>query len=545
MQVRRQWQRGLAGLAVVGGITLASALPANTVLAGLPEARVQQAAAVERAAASYDTLFTVPVGSGSVEYAPKMPETEGWGPKAIAVAPDGSFVIANTYRVNLLRYSATGALLQTIDLSNVARGITALKVTPAGIFALDGAAQEPAVFHINSQGRVVGKHVIPAALRAGLSGLAIGSGGDVLLEHEGKIKHRLLQANGQPAAQTEARPEVAGQPLTIARPDWSSASTHGRSTITIGSKQIDINVAHMLGTPRLLGSHSARSFYVIVEEVTHNDEGAMQVDLTVRHYNLDGHLLGMTRFPLAEQAVVVDHPLTIGRDGAVYGLLARQDHVAVVRFNFTPMLEPVLSAKPTQPLPEKHPAPEGDVTIQAISRAQIRDKANQYNGYWKQLSSANVWGTCYGREKPRYFSSTGWAHSVAYDWGGWDDVGQYDSLMNQGYQAGDINTTVEGCSRGVDCSGFVTRAWYLGQKYGTSTLPSVSVQLSGYWQVKVGDIMNYDPYHVRLIESQNPDGMYAWEATTDAGYDRAIHRWLPLYRYSGYTPYRFYNLIDP
>lgn len=543
MQVRTQWQRGLAGLTLLGSIVLGSALPANAALAGLPAPATQTAPTAQQA--HYETLFTVPVGSGSVEYAPRMPEIERWGPKAVAIAPDGSFVIANTYRVNLLRYSATGNLLQTIDLSTVARGITDLKVTPAGIFVLDSAAQEPVVFHINPQGRIVGKHLVPAALRAGLSGLALGSGGDLLLEHEGKIKHRLLQANGQPAGYSQAAPEVGGQPLVIGRPDWSSASTHGRAKLMVGSKQIEIRVPHMLATPRLLGSASARSFYMIVEEVTHNDEGAMQIDLTLRHYNADGQLLGMTRYPLAEQAVAVDHPFAIGRDGAVYGLLTREDHVAVVRFGFTPALEPILSAKPTQPLPEKHPAPQGDVTIQAISRAQIRDKANQYNGYWKQLSWSNVWGACAGRGKPRYFSDVGWAHSVAYDWGGWDDVSQYNTQMDQGYQAGDIDTYgVENCSRGVDCSGFVTRTWYLGQKYSTYTLPNVSVRLSGYWQGKVGDIMNH-PDHVRLIDSQNPDGIYAWEATTDGGYDRTIHRWLPLSRYGGYTAYRFNNLIDP
>ncbi len=547
MRLRNRWQQGLAGLSLVAGLASASVLPTHAAAAQPPAAsspRAKSEALVKEDA--YEVLFTVPVGAGSLEYSPERREMERWGPKALALAPDGSFVIANSYRLNLLRYSATGLPLDTIDLSTYARSITDLKVTPAGIFVLDGAAPHQVVFHLDARGSLIGRHSVPAELQGGgLSGLALGSGGEVLLEHEGRVKHWLLQANGQLAPRSAARPEVSGQPLTITRPDWSSPSTHGRGRLAIGATPIDIEVPHMLATPRLLGSGSPRDFYLIVEEVTHDEEAALLVDQTLRHYDVDGRLLGMARVPLKDQAVVIDHPVTVGHDGAVYGLMAHAERVSVVRFHFTPTLEPALPAEPTRLLAEKRLAgAAADTSLASISRAQIRDKANQYNNSWKYLSANSAVGACAGRVKPRYFSGEGWAHSVAYDWGGWDDVGQYSTYMDQGYKAGDIDVTVEECSRGVDCSGFVSRAWYLSYKRGTYTLPEVATRLSGYWLIKVGDIMNHAD-HVRLIETQNPDGMNAWEATVDAGYDRAMWRWLPLSRYGGYTPYRYNSLLDP
>ncbi len=76
-----------------------------------------------------------------------------------------------------------------------------------------------------------------------------------------------------------------------------------------------------------------------------------------------------------------------------------------------------------------------------------------------------------------------WAHidKHAYDWGGFDAVSHFSSQMDQGKQAGDIDTVnppgvygTESCSRGVDCSGFVSRALGLTKPYITSNISLIT-----------------------------------------------------------------------
>ncbi len=64
----------------------------------------------------YDIVATVPVGAEGVQYSPKRNEELQWGPSALAVAPDGTFVIANPVNNTLLRTGAAGQRLPTITL---------------------------------------------------------------------------------------------------------------------------------------------------------------------------------------------------------------------------------------------------------------------------------------------------------------------------------------------------------------------------------------------------------------------------------------------
>jgi len=74
--------------------------------------------------------------------------------------------------------------------------------------------------------------------------------------------------------------------------DLTAADTT-RGNITVGEISIEVIVPHDLGGLRILGFGPDGSFYVIVEEVTVN--GAIQVDQTVRHYNVAGKLLGVVQ----------------------------------------------------------------------------------------------------------------------------------------------------------------------------------------------------------------------------------------------------------
>ena len=499
----------------------------------------------------HEVLFSVPMGESldsTLQYSHKRDEELQWGPKALAAAPDGSFVIANTVSNNLLRFDAKGNLLNTVDLSQIAVGVADLEATRAGIFALDVAASTPVVLHIDYAGYLLAKYEVPAEVREWLSGLAVGENGQLLLEHKAEIAYQLLDADG--ALDAFPVDGLSSRSVPI-KPQGSTAEQASRAGINAGSNRIEIAVPNTLAGVRLLGTGAGGSFYVIVNELVVDQAYTFRLDQVVHHYSLDGKLLGLARFPLGEQFTEVDHPYAIGASGELYALLTRSDSVAVVKLRFQGELAPILPGQPKLTAQQPADAQKGgsDAPQCAIWRTTMYDNAYYYINNSKYLNATNISGACNGRGKPRYLGGAGTYGSVAYDWGGWDTVAGYNSLLNSNYKAGDIDVYnpwpygVESCSVGVDCSGYVTRVWgRTDQKYSTNTLPNISYALAGYWETFQGDIMNKPNDHVRLIHWRDGNGAGVWEATIDAGYDRAISRYLYWDRFNGYTARR-YNLV--
>lgn len=90
------------------------------------------------------------------------------------------------------------------------------------------------------------------------------------------------------------------------------------------------------------------------------------------------------------------------------------------------------------------------------------------------------------------------AVGMPYMWGGFDTPESFQRKMRRGYYAGDIATNEKkrlleaGVSRraaGIDCSGFVSRCWGLGQAYSTRTLHKVSYPLGRWDELKPGDML--------------------------------------------------------
>jgi hypothetical protein len=559
MNISRTWLRkSVVTMAILSGFWAAIEVSAHTA-----ESKVATVSS------GYEEVFSVPIGPGSIEYSPEQGESLRWGPKALAVAPDGTFVIANTFANTLLRYDATGNLLQTIDTSTIAQGILDVKVTNAGIFALDGAAPVPTVLHFNPQGKLVAKHEVPPGLWDSLTGLVLSENGKLLLEADTKVKHQLLDSTGKRAEKAIPGLTAAGRLLTVQSPDWSKGADRSRGGINVGSKRIDISVRNVLASPRLLEGTSRNSFFALIDELMTGEDGTLKIDQVVRHYDVDGALLGMARFPLMEQFTPVDHPIAVGRDGSVYALLTKVDNVAVVRLSFSSTLSSVLPVQ--RHVREAVVGKDQSISARIHSRGQvialsactihrntIGNNAAGYTGNSKSLNSTNTDGPCTGRGKPRYITGSGSYVNVAYDWGGNDNVSEYNTKMDQNYKAGDIdtinptNSTVgspgtENCSAGTDCSGLVSRSWGkpASPKYGTTTLSEISVSAGNSWDTKKGDAMNKVGSHTRLINTQDSTGAYAWESTTDGGVDRVIYRKLAWTNYANYEARRFSDVCDP
>jgi hypothetical protein len=228
--------------------------------------------------------------------------------------------------------------------------------------------------------------------------------------------------------------------------------------------------------------------------------------------------------------------------GEIVAFVTRKNQPALAkRLEFKPQLDPILPKITFTPS-----APAPSVPASCRTRSQMLETAKQYYNNQTQLSAGNLDGDCGARKKPRYFHAAGVYPSVPYNWGGFDTVIEFRTAMSAGMQAGNVHTCrnsncVEACSRGIDCSGFVSRVWGAGHEQ-TSTLPNISDAVN-ILELRPGDVLNLQNRHVVVFEKfagedLQGNGTWIYEATTN-NYDRVINRQTNWRRWLGYAARRY------
>lgn len=461
-------------------------------------------------------------------------EIERVGPAAFAINAAGEFIIADTPTSRLLWFSKEGVKIREVTIED-AVGITDIKLHEGDIYVLDSSALEPSVFHLNPAGSLIEKVTISDALRdQGLTGIQIGKAGQLLFElRDGAA---LVGAD-----QNRVSREIHSLG-DFNTPFFDTAGASNRQTdIYFGDRKFQqIKVENTLAGIQPLNVSSNGDVIIVVTELTSTP--TIFVDETVRRYDRKGHFLGMARVPISENYAYVQNNLVVAEDGRVFAMINKQNSIDIVELQFTEKLPsilplPVIKAVDSVTEPSRAAAC-------SITRAQIAANAEAFLNNRVNLSSTNISGTCSGRGKPRSLGAAGSYSSVLYDWGGDDSVDEFNYFMGRNYQAGDIDTAnSESCSRGVDCSGFVSRAWATS-RYTTASLPSISAAISQS-ELQTGDILNKSNDHVVLFHSPaSSNGVNAWEATVSNNVDRVVKVFSAWSRLNGYTPRRYNNICE-
>ena len=113
---------------------------------------------------------------------------------------------------------------------------------------------------------------------------------------------------------------------------------------------------------------------------------------------------------------------------------------------------------------------------------------------------------------------------MPYRWAGGDTPQSFKARIEWGALAGDTctcrNPAIDFCltpdSAGIDCSGFVSRAWGIGKR-GTAGLLDVADELGSLADLKPGDAFDWPRHHVRLFVGMAPGpevGFTVLESTT-------------------------------
>lgn len=332
-----------------------------------------------------------------------------------------------------------------------------------------------------------------------------------------------------------------------------SSKEASQGYILVENQRIDVKVSNNLGSINVLDVDKDGNFFVEIQEVVLN--GGFQVDQKVYRYDASGNLTGMARIPLNQRYIPVSHSIAVAPDKNVYVLTTKIDGAEIQRLSFVPDLEPIINPSKFETKSEQDHL-QVAVSQDCRGRGEMMRVAHGYLNNRVFIDDAHINNppaVCTTRSKPRYLGSAGWYSSVPYAWGMADSVAEFNNFMWQsGFFAGDYTNPNSGCSRGVDCSGFVSNVWGLGYQHGTCTLddPEVTVALGGFSDLKIGDIVNIcgAPGHVILFEEfgnlGTGAGMFGIEAYAAANLDRVVRQFRTFASINTYTPRRYVRACD-
>ena len=334
--------------------------PSPTALSKLPYPATQSSFDSQKSAI-YNLLFSLPTGPDGVQYrGVGVADMEITGPNALAVLPDGSFIIADLIGNRLLNVSPSGTLLKAFELSSIDVVNISDLVTQGGeLYLLEVSFNtSPPRCRVDRLApgeagawKVSRRYDIPQEFcsEGGLSGIFVDQAGRLLLEIAGGSQVYLL-------ADTRQAPVLTPSPTSSAPPPppepADGYSYYGRlyrvengqpgenPRYQAGDVTVQTALSHGLGGFRFLDAFPNGQSYLIRNDVV--DDQTIQVDETVSVIGSDGVQLSVARFPLSESLYYIYRNLAVGPDGAVYGLLPREKTLDVIRLNFFRDLPPLI-----------------------------------------------------------------------------------------------------------------------------------------------------------------------------------------------------------
>jgi hypothetical protein len=287
------------------------------------------------------------------------------------------------------------------------------------------------------------------------------------------------------------------------------------------------------------GTNDSR--YVVTEEIA-AVKPSLTVRVVVQRFDRDGKLSGVVHVPLGNFEEVPRNFIAVTGSGQVRVLRPAAEGIRIDEYDFTApprgnrrlndnelrslsrklreiAVETTVQGDTTAPFNDNGDRLELDVPTPPITRAKVLENARAYLSInWvmrpENFARAGIENRCdparsYIWLRPRHFARDMIGTTIGpmpYRWGGDDTPATFRTRTEWGALAGDLCTCRQAAynyclfadSAGVDCSGFVSRAWGI-EKRGTSGLLDVATDVDSIAALRPGDAFNWPQRHIRLF----------------------------------------------
>jgi hypothetical protein len=207
------------------------------------------------------------------------------------------------------------------------------------------------------------------------------------------------------------------------------------------------------------------------------------------------------------------------------------------------------------------PSGAGAVDGPPVTRSQVVLTADRYaRAHWTMTEENRTGETCNGTFMSNY--PVGDRIGVGYKWGGWTELDEFLNKVSQGYATGTSGgitweTIPFDCVVGVSCTGLVSRAWALDNKYTlnyddpdiprkfqeiTHEIEGVDLGARKVSGLKKGDVF-INKYHTMLFVYETIHGMaMIFDSSFPGVRFRPVS--FPDLAADGYTAIRYNNIVE-
>lgn len=457
-------------------------------------------------------VFNIPVGSGEgrIAYSPVAEDKQRFGASSFAVSNNYEFHILDNVDQQIEIFSKDGKSLGTVNLTD--DDYFDIEVKNNGNYMV--LSYKGYVSEIDKSGNVINKLEVqkPNMKEAYMNFMSLykDKNGDIALRDSKEGTERNLENGVISTSFDGVSVEKKGKDLQLSHK----------------SKKFKVKYNYQPNGTYPIASTSTNELLMVEKEAIRGRE--VYVENRISKYK-DGEKVGMA---LAEPTVdyeVIPHKfLYATKTGDVYQMICDKNNVAIYNLSVTSKEKTKLTEdfvaklNGTDNSNVASPSLYKSENTFLSTRTITSTTTDRYNAWVRGLEMAEyVWTFNPATMKTPYTtyttppehlrgSSTIQVTGIPYKWGGDDNISQFSTKLAQGKTAGDIksgttSSYVVSSVTGIDCSGFISRAYNIYPKLGTTTMSREFEEPEDY-DPELGDIFNKPGSHVVMFVSNENSG---------------------------------------